>query len=198
MKGSLRTMPCIIAVCGRGLWGLLLAMLMSSIVRNKGWDAPKGSFIFFFFGSALRQGLLTSSPCLKYWGWPVGVSFALWKSWWSFPCLKEETIWRRRWKKSARRKTFLCWGSQPHGLVFCILFFLICPSPFEQSQIIHCREVSVVPLSVPPTLGWWQLSEDFSTEVFHQEEATICGQKNALFQKVIRANVQKPCKNLQQ
>lgn len=55
------------------------------------WDAPGGSSISSYLGCAPRRGLLTGSQRFKYWGWPVGVSFAPCRSWWSFPYLKEET-----------------------------------------------------------------------------------------------------------
>lgn len=122
MKESSSIVPCIISLCGRGVWGLLLAMLMSSIVRKKGWDAPEGSFLFPFFGSALRQGLLTSSPCLKYWGWPVGVSFALWKSWWSFPCLKEETTSWSGKNQQEKNLSVLRRSAPWFGILFFVLF----------------------------------------------------------------------------
>lgn len=55
------------------------------------WGAPGGSSISSHLGCAPRRGLLTGSQRFKYWGWPVGVSFAPCRSWWSFPHLKEET-----------------------------------------------------------------------------------------------------------
>lgn len=60
-------------------------------VRKKGWDELGGFSTSHLSCSALKPGLLESSKCFKYWGWPVGVSFALWSSWWSFPYLEWET-----------------------------------------------------------------------------------------------------------
>lgn len=113
--------------------------------------------------SALKQWLLNSSKYFKYWGWPVGVSFALWSSWWRFPYLKKLPL------KGGSGKKHSHWEirGQPHGLAFRFFFTALSTlRAVTDSDSYRSCHLSFSSFSVSLILGRWQLSEGFQQSSF--------------------------------